>query len=80
MCRGRCGIEYGVSLGRCGRVYEVSVDRLSLRVWEKGWRSELGCGEVWKRHRPSRRRQGCREGNHPPFVKFENAALKIQAL
>ena len=35
------------------------------------------CG---KRHRPSRRRQGCREGNHPPFVKFENAALKTQAL
>ena len=33
-----------------------------------------------KRHRPSHRRQGCREGNHPPFVKFENAALKIQAL
>ena len=47
MCRGRCGIEYGVSLGRCGRVYEVSVDR--LRVWEKGWRSELGCGEVWEK-------------------------------
>ena len=47
MCRGRCGIEYGVSLGRCGRVYEVSFDR--LRVWEKGWRSELGCGEVWKK-------------------------------
>ena len=23
---------------------------------------------------------GCREGNHPPFVKFENAALKFQAL
>ena len=23
---------------------------------------------------------GNREANHPPFVKFENAALKIQAL
>ena len=33
--------------GKCGRVYEVSVDR--LRVWEKGWRSELGCGEVWEK-------------------------------
>ena len=49
MCKGRCGIEYGVSLGRCGRVYEVSVDRLRLRVWEKVWRSELGCGEVWEK-------------------------------
>ena len=49
MCRGRCGIEYGVSLERCGKVYEVSVDRLRLRVWEKGWRSELGCGEVWEK-------------------------------
>ena len=47
MCRGRCEIEYGVSVGRCGRVYEVSVDR--LRVWEKGWRSELGCAEVWEK-------------------------------
>ena len=47
MCRGRCGIEYGVSLGRCGRVYEVSVDRLRLRVWEKGWRGvEKGIGLV----------------------------------
>ena len=33
--------------GKCGRVYEVSVDR--LRVWGKGWRSELGCGEVWEK-------------------------------
>ena len=28
-------------------MYKVSVDR--LRLWEKGWRSELGCGEVWEK-------------------------------
>ena len=35
------------------------------------------CG---KGQRPSRRRRRCREGNHAPFVQFENAVLKIQAL
>ena len=55
MCRGRCGIEYGVSLGRCASCIEVSVDRL---LWEKGWRMSWVVRPCGKRHRPSRR-NGC---------------------
>ena len=59
-------------------MYEVSVDR--LRVWERDGEVRWVVERCGKRHRSSRRRQRCRESNHPPFVKFENAALKIQTL